>query len=121
MMDLSFGREHRLRGRKLIAWLFRNGASFKAYPIIGIVAQYEENAPTSFGFSVAKKRIGSAVERNQVKRRMREAVRLSMAEGLIDRTSGLALMLIYVDKQVVDYEVIERATRKLLRKIAESR
>lgn len=119
-MDQSFGSEHRLKSKKLITQLFKDGNSYKSFPIIGVVTQIEENATTQIGFSVSKKRFASAVDRNLIKRQMREAVRHGLGKGSLSRTSGLALMLIYVDKQFADFKGLEKAISKLLSRVTES-
>ncbi len=119
-MNLSFGDEHRLKSRKLIERLFKDGKSVKAYPVIGVLRVYEPGAPTKIGYSVSKKKFASAVDRNLIKRRMREASRVALSKGLINRNSGLALMLIYVDRKIQDFHVLEKAISKLLLKIEES-
>jgi ribonuclease P protein component len=53
-------------------------------PVSGFVLQAlnrREDGPVRVGFTVSKK-VGNAVERNRVRRRLRELVRLADAEGM---------------------------------------
>ena len=70
----------RLRQRKD----FLSAASAPAVSTAGFVVQERrraDNGPTRVGFTVSKK-VGGAVERNRVKRQLREIVRLSAATAL---------------------------------------
>src|SRR5437660_6423780 len=68
----------------------------------------EDGGPPRIGFTVSKK-VGSAVERNRVRRRLREVVRQQAAGGmrpgydyvLIGRRTALALPF---ERLVVDFE-----------------
>ena len=74
----------------------------------------QDAGPARFGFTVAKK-VGNAVERNRVRRRLREVVRLSAATGLscghdyvlIGRRAALSLPF---DQITQDFE---RALRRV--------
>jgi ribonuclease P protein component len=65
---------HRLKGRKIFNELFRTGKSFSSEILLLRVAKVEEDAPSQFGFGASLKFSKKAVERNRVKRWMREAV-----------------------------------------------
>lgn len=119
-MDLSQGGEHRLKSKKLIGKVFSKGRAVKAFPVIAMVLPCDEAQPWKAGYSVPKKKIPRAADRNLLKRRMREAVRLNIGSCQLREQSGLAFMLIYVDRKVSDYQVIEHSVRRILKKVEES-
>ena len=104
MDSYKFPKFNRLKSRSLIARVFREGLSGFNFPIR---FQYLElESPTRPGdiqvaFSVPKKKLPSAVDRNTIKRRMREAFRLHRDRELgatkekLKETS-LVIVLIYL-------------------------
>ena len=69
-------------------------------------------------FAVPKKIFKHAVDRNTLKRRMREAYRLNyrkiFEEFITQNDKQLKLFFIYVGKEMFDYENIERSMQKNL-------
>ena len=119
----------RLKSRKEIARLFTPGAgSVAAYPIRLIYREAEQRRgpyPVQVTFVVPKKRFKRAVDRNLLKRRMREAYRQhkpAVAGPQVEASPGgqspqLALLIMYTGKEILDYAVIERKLSKLLRRL----
>ena len=71
---------HRLKGKKIFEDLFRAGKTFSNDALMMKVDAGEKDQPTKFGFGASLKFSKKAVERNRVKRWMREAVRAKIEE-----------------------------------------
>ena len=80
-MDYSLGKAYKLCSVKRIDQLFSEGKRLKAYPITVMFQETEEEMEHSFQviFSVPKKRMKHAHDRNYVKRCFREILRLNKA------------------------------------------
>ncbi len=121
-MSFSFKKSERLTGKKIIEALMKKGNSINAFPVRAV---FLGTAPTSLSpvqvvFSVPKASFKSAVKRNTIRRRMREAYRLNkhaLYSTLKEQGKQVALMLIYTAKTELPYRDIESkivVTLKLL-------
>jgi ribonuclease P protein component len=116
----TFTKEERLCNKRLIDKLFHNGSSFLCYPFKAswLLMTEPQQVPVQIVFSVSKKRYKRAVDRNLIKRRMREAYRLSKQQQLYDELANtdkrIVLSVGYIGKEIAPYEVIEKKMLKLL-------
>jgi len=100
-MEASFTKAERLTGKKIIEDLFRNGASVKQYPFVLLWKKVEDNgsAPARLAISVPKRRVKLAVNRNRIKRLVRESYRTQkqpLYQLLKDQEQHLVMLLIFV-------------------------
>jgi len=122
-MNHSFKKGERLKRRKLIGRMFnREGSSFAVYPlrIICLETELDSDFPAQFALSVPKRAFPKAAHRNRIRRQIREAYRLnkhSLYEVLQDHNKQYAIMLIYTAKKPLPYADIEKAVRKIIRKL----
>src|SRR5690606_35069268 len=120
-MDRNFfKKEERLCHKRLLAQLFQGGSSFLLYPFrVTFLAVPTRQVPVQVVISVPKKRFRRAVDRNHIKRRMREAYRLHKNRALypvIDaERHTLLLSLQYVGKTIEPYAVMEMAMRRVMK------
>jgi ribonuclease P protein component len=108
MGSFSFPKSERLNKKKVIQELFDKGSSFYLYPFRVYFQQSLEQNSHQVIFSVSKRNFKRAVDRNLIKRRMREAFRLNKAG--IPGTSKLQLAYIYTAKELLPFEQIQEKT-----------
>ena len=125
-MDTSnkYSKNEKLKSKKAIDNLFNKGKSINAFPIRVMYVQKPEleNSLINAGVTVSKKNIKLAVNRNLIKRRMREAYRLNNNElksYLKNANIELNVMFIYSSKEILPYEVIENKIKVLLMHLSE--
>lgn len=100
VMSQSLIREEKLKSRKTIEELFKDGKSVKAYPIVAVYRSLsEEVSLDQVGFSVSKRRFKKAVSRNRIKRQLREVYRLNKDLYKDVMGNNLAVMFIYIAKK----------------------
>ena len=118
----QFPKKQKLCGEKVIERLFANGKSISEKPFRAIW-NFEKNNDQVFVKSlivVSKKRLKLAVERNVVKRRIKEAYRLQKKklECFLESTSQqLNLAIIYQEEEILDYKTLEEKINLLLSRL----
>jgi ribonuclease P protein component len=119
----TFKKEERLCNKKLIDGLFHSGSSFLCYPfkVSWALNNEQQNVCAQVLISVSKKRFKHAVDRNLIKRRIREAYRLNKQQQLYDALADrkIVLSLGYIGKEIVAYELIEKKMLKLLSQLCQ--
>jgi ribonuclease P protein component len=102
----------RLRSRKTISFLFDRGKAISIHPVKMICLQTanRENSILQFGVAVPKKNFKRAVDRNRLKRQMREAMRKNkqaVKKFLEEKDKPYAMLLVFTGKEAVPYREIE--------------
>jgi ribonuclease P protein component len=119
----TFKKEERLCNKRLIDGLFHNGSSFLCYPfrVSWLAAPPGQLVTAQVLFAVAKKRYKHAVDRNLIKRRMREAYRLAKQQHLYNHliavNKPIILSIGYIGKEIEDYTLMEKKMQKVLAQI----
>ena len=120
----TFKKSERLCSRILMDCLFQgDNRTATAYPLRAVFLPVEEEQQkgVSILISVPKKRFHDAVDRNRVKRQIREAYRKNkhaLAEQVAQSGKGLLVALIYVSAEIETTEQIEKRMIRLLDKIS---
>ena len=120
----KFSNREKLKSKKAIALLFSEGKKINAFPIMAIYIQTSlpSQQVTKVGVAVSKKNIKLAVDRNLLKRRMREAYRLNnhaLKNHLQQLPMGLNIMFVYTAKQILSYKEIEEKIKVILTRLIE--
>ena len=112
-------REH-LKSKSAIEQVYANGTSVTSFPMRAIFIEQPQEAqdPTAaILINVSKKRFRHAVDRNLVKRRIREAYRTSkhpFVDALQAKGKKMAVAILYIDTRHNSTEFIKRKMEKLL-------
>lgn len=119
-MRFTLGKEEKLKSRKLIERLFIEGDSIKEFPLRMKFLQIENaDFPIKVAFSVPKKNIKLAVDRNRIKRLIRETYRLNKHILFNNVDGNYVIMIIYTDKVEWKYEELEKKMIGILNKFVE--
>ncbi|MEM1325402.1 MAG: ribonuclease P protein component [Bacteroidota bacterium] len=116
----SFPSREHLKSRKKIQYLFSNGQSCAAYPIVLVWSVTDESdAHIQMAVSVSKKKFKKAVDRNRLKRQLREVWRLNKASIITQakqQNQYYACMLIYTAKEHLPYDRLNKSMIKVIKK-----
>lgn len=121
-MRNSLNKTERLKKRDDIQQLFAEGQTIFTHPfkLYYVLKEGEGLPPLQFGVSVPKKKFKRAVDRNLLKRRIREAYRLNqhpLKECLQKEGKSLLLMPVYIADEIQDYKQIEGKIIVLLQRL----
>jgi ribonuclease P protein component len=113
----------KLKSRKRIDTLFAQGKGFAVFPI-RVTYQFttaQSGTPLQVGFTASKRSFKKAVDRNRIKRLLREAYRLQKEElqmGLEAAGKNGTVFFLYTGKTLPEFEAVKTAMAKWLKKLS---
>lgn len=121
MAKQTLGKTERLKSRKLIEQLFSEGKTFVLVPFRVYYRLDERQASVlQVGAGVSSRSFKKAVDRNRIKRLIREAWRLQklpLQEFVKERQKSLHVFLIYTAKELPVYKDVSVKTGKIIAKL----
>jgi len=118
-MRFTFKKEEKLKSRKLIGQLFEEGESISKFPlrIFYLKVEHSSKYPIQVTFSAPKKKFKKAVDRNKIKRLMREAYRKNKHLLYDAINEKYIIMFTFIDENEHKYVEIEEKMIVLLKKL----
>jgi ribonuclease P protein component len=113
-LNFTYNKSEKLKSKKTIERLFVEGKVISAYPLRLVYLKTDE--PHKIGVSVSKRNFKKAVDRIRIKRLLREGYRLNKNELKNNTTTSYAFMILYLSKDMPDFELIQTKTRVLFSK-----
>ena len=113
-----FGKSERLYSRKSISELFSSGESLLHYPfrIFWLGKDNDNSSLFKLAISVPRKKFKKAVDRNRIKRYMRESYRLNklvLHKKLQQQNRKVEMIIIYIADQQFDFNYIKNKMLEL--------
>ena len=117
-MSYTFPKKEKLKSRKCIDQLFAEGKSITSFPIklIFLKTSLPENVKIQAGVTVSKKKFKRAVDRNRIKRLLREAYRLNKHLVFNNSDSSFAFVFLYLGKEIPSFVEVDKAMKDILAK-----
>ena len=115
-MRNTLGKQERLKSKKLIEKLYAEGDSVKNFPLRMMYVQTVHTSEflCQVGVSVAKRNYKLAVDRNRLKRLMRETYRLQKQIVYNNLDKPYVFMISYIGREEIKYEDLYLKMEKLL-------
>lgn len=119
---MKFRKSERLCSRKSIGELFTRGNVIFHYPfrVLWLAAGPDNPFPAKAAVAVPGKKFRKAVDRNRIKRLIREAYRLNkdqLYNGLRDKDRSIEMVIIYIASEEHDFNYINERITGLIQKL----
>ncbi|TXE12945.1 ribonuclease P protein component [Seonamhaeicola algicola] len=120
-MKFTYPKKEKLKSKTLINQLFSEGQSVSVYPLrlVYLKTTFPENIVAKTGVSVGKRYFKKAVDRNLIKRLLRESYRLNKPSYFNNITAQYAFMILYIGKEKSSFAKIQSKMNTLFNKFSE--
>jgi len=122
-MQFTYPKKEKIKSKTTIDLLFSEGNSISKFPLRLVYVENKEpnTEQIKMGVSVSKKYFKKAVDRNYLKRVLRETYRLTNNILIDNLEKPYAFMFFYQTKERLSYSEIEEKTVQLFHKFNESK
>ena len=123
--QFTLGKKERLKRRKIIEQLFSEGKAVHVPPLRAVYKLYSNTLDSSLqaGFTASSRQFKKAVDRNRIRRLLREAWRIqknSLQEKLANEQKQLAVFIVYGGKELPSLATLKEQMAVILSKLAKA-
>jgi ribonuclease P protein component len=118
----SYNKTEKLKSRKTLNELFTKGKSFSVFPVKLFYAIADNDQTIKAGVGVSARNFKKAVDRNRIKRLLRECYRLnklSLHTTVAAKQKGVSVFFLYVGKELPEYAMLNEKMQTVLTKLEE--
>lgn len=117
-MDYKFKKSEKLKSKKLIEKLFLEGRAVTTFPLrlVYLQTSFKDGVNIKTGVSVSKRNFKKAVDRNRIKRLLREVYRLNKDLYFNNITTQYAFMILYIGSEELEFITLEAKMKLLFEK-----
>ncbi|WP_181899475.1 ribonuclease P protein component [Flagellimonas nanhaiensis] len=114
--DLSFPKNEKLKSKKHFDALFEEGKSVLKFPLklIYLRSDFGDDTKVKIGVAAPKKKFGRAVDRNHIKRLLRETYRLNKALIFNNMEGNFAFLFLYLGDKMPNFQEMDGAMKQVL-------
>ncbi len=121
----TLGKQERLKSNLRIQELLKNGHKVSRFPlkVYWTCGNRPQKYPVRMAVIVPKHRFKRAVDRNLMKRRIREAYRLNknlVYEPLLKKDLNISMIILFLSDEFISFDSLETGIRELLQKLVKN-
>ena len=119
--QFSYSKKEKLKSRKQLEQVFSKGKSFTVLPIkVFYIDVEEQDNPVKAGVGVSSRNFKKAVQRNRIKRLLRETYRtekIPLHDCLQKNEKQAAVFFLYVDKLMPEYILLKEKMKLIIQRL----
>ena len=117
-MPFKYSKKDKLKSRSLTEQLFSEGNAITAFPLrlVYLKTKFKDGSVLKTGISVSKRLHKKAVDRNRIKRLIREAYRLNKPKYFNKSSTAYAFMILYISKDKTSFAHLDSKVKILFKK-----
>ena len=120
----TYSKKEKLKSRKALNALFAQGSSFLLFPVKVFFMPAEKTTEVlQAGVGVSSRHFKRAVDRNRIKRLLRESYRLNkqpLLTSLGSQQKNINLFFLYIGKELPEYATLQDKMKQALTKLEET-
>jgi ribonuclease P protein component len=123
LKQFTLSRYERLKSRKQIDLLFSQGTHLNIFPLrVSYISGKEaRDEPLQFGVGVSGRWFKKAVDRNRVKRLVRESWRVQkngLKQILLEKQLNMIVFIVYTGRDLPEYDQIHASTARVIENLS---